>query len=164
MKELVKTFSVIVVFLGFFTALSSHSLADTASDDKGEIQLRTDRIGQDPVIGNEFHKETELEKTAPGLFKEQTRAAIQTKQLEAEKATKNLEQKLFVQPSESDTTLRDTKKTLFSSNYTVQNTQSSNQDIIEEGGMMSKRIIPALIALVTACCGGIFVMMRKMLE
>lgn len=164
MKALVKTFSILVVFLGCMTITSIHSLADKSSDDNGKMQLKTDRIGQDSSLENEFHKETELEKMAPDLFKKQTRAAIETKQLEAEKATRKLEQKLFVQPSETNTALRDTKQTLFSSNYTVQDARASNQDTNEERGLMSKKIIPALIGFVAACCGGVFVMMRKMLE
>ncbi|ULT57353.1 type VII secretion protein EssA [Neobacillus drentensis] len=161
MKALVKVFSILVLLLGCFPVFSTHSFA---ADDTGKMLLKTDRIGQDSTIGNENHKETELEKVAPELFKEQTRAAINTKQLESEKATENLEQKLFVQPSKPNTALKDTKNTLFSSNYTVQYAEASAQDTKKDGGLISDRIIPALIGLVAACCGGIFVMMRKMLE
>jgi len=161
MMALVKIFSILVFFLGCFTVFSTHSFA---ADDMGKMLLKTDRIGQDSTTGNENHKETELEKVAPDLFNEQTRAAINTKQLESEKATANLEQKLFVQPSEPSTSLKDTKNTLFSNNYTVQYAEVSTQDTKEDGGLISNRIIPALIGLVAACCGGTFVMMRKMLE
>jgi len=164
MKELVKTFSILVVFLGCISITSIHSLADTTTDDNGEMKLKTDRIGQDSMLETEFHKETELEKIAPDLFKEQTRAAIETKQSEAKKAAKNLEKNLFVKPSEPSTALSDTKNSLFSTHYTVQYAEASNQNANEEGERMSKRMIPALVGFVAACCGGVFVIMRKILE
>ncbi|WP_160724843.1 type VII secretion protein EssA [Bacillus sp. USDA818B3_A] len=164
MKALVKTFSMLIAFLGWFSIASVHTFAEEPSNNSGKMELKTDRIGQDSAIENEFHKETELEKMAPELFEEQTRASIETKQLEAEKAAKNLEKNLFVQPSEQNTALSDTKNSLFSSNYSVQYAQSAGRDANEEGGQISKRMVPALIGFVAVCCGGVYIMMRKMLE
>ncbi|MEH7107141.1 MULTISPECIES: type VII secretion protein EssA [Bacillaceae] len=164
MKELVKTFSTLIVFLGFCLFLSTSAWAESTTDDNGKMQLKTDRIGQDAAnrekLDQQFNKETELEKMAPDLFEEQTRAVIQTKQSELNQQTKDMEQKLLVEPSSVNTTLNDTKNALFARNYTVQYTNMSN----EEQNDGENKGLPVLIGFVLASCGGIYVMMRRMLE
>ncbi len=170
MKELVKHFSVLLVLAGALMLFSPHPLAETSLDHSGKIRLQTERIGQDAVerekLESQDHKETELEKTAPDLFKEQTRAAIKTKQVENQKKTEELEQGLFVTPSELNTTLKDTEKILFSSDYTVQYTavpsEGSNEN--NQDGLISSKTWMAILGCIVVGCGGLFTMMRKMLE
>ncbi len=169
MKELVKPFSVLAVLLGVLTLFSSHSLAETTLDHSGKIRLQTERIGEDAAerakLENQDYKETELEKKAPDLFKEQTRAAIKSKVLETEQITGDLEQGLFITPSEPNTALKDTEKVLFPSDYTVQYTAASDQNNNEntQGGFMNSKTLAAFLGFVVVGCGGIYSMMRKML-
>ncbi|MEH7307077.1 type VII secretion protein EssA [Neobacillus drentensis] len=169
MKELVKLFSVIVVFTVFLLMYSLHPLADATLDHSGEIRLQTDRIGQDAVerenLDTQDYQETELEKMAPDLFKEQTQAALKTKQIEMEQSTSDLEQGLFVSPSKPNITLNNVEKVLFSSNYTVQNTTATNQNEPDnnQDGFLNTKIITTFLGMVVIGCGGIFTMMRKML-
>ena len=106
-----------------------------------------------------------MEKKAPDLFKEQTRATIKSKVLEMEQITGDLEQGLFITPSEPNTALKDTEKVLFSSDYTVQYTAASDQNNNEntQGGFMNSKTLAAFLGFVVVGCGGIYSMMRKML-
>jgi type VII secretion protein EssA len=169
MKELVKLCSVITVFTGFLFMFSLQPLADETLDHSGKIRLQTDRIGQDAVerenLETQDYQETELEKLAPNLFKEQTQAALKTKQIEMEQSTSDLQQGLFVSPSKPDITLKHTEKVLFSSNYTVQYTAvpSENEPEDQQGGILNTKTITTFLGMVVIGCGGIFTMMRKTL-
>lgn len=171
MKELVKACSFIVIFLlGIFSLFSLHPLAEENLNDSGNMQWKMERIGQDDVerenLASQDYKETELEKIAPDLFKEQTRAMLETKQIEIKETTKKLEQNLFVTPSKPNTTLNDTKRALFSSNYTVQNNAASNENTAENGqeSVVNKKIWIILSGFVLVSFAGIYAMMRKMME
>jgi type VII secretion protein EssA len=102
---------------------------------------------------------------APNLFKEQTQAALKTKQIEMEQSTSDLQQGLFVSPSKPDITLKHTEKVLFSSNYTVQYTAvpSENEPEDQQGGILNTKTITTFLGMVVIGCGGIFTIMRKTL-
>ncbi|MCM3603323.1 type VII secretion protein EssA [Robertmurraya korlensis] len=166
MKEFRKVCSILVFFaVGMWAIGSTSAYAEGSLDHSGEMRLKTDRIGQDTAErekqDTQSQKETELEKQAPGLFKEQTRAVIQEKQKELNHTVKSLEQNLFVQPRDSNETIEISKQTLFSNDYKVQNSPSIHQ--VGQGNSSSK-IATGLVGFVLACCGGVYIMMRKMLE
>lgn len=166
MKGLRRVCSILIFgTFGLFTIGLPSSHAEGNLDHSGEMRLKTDRIGQDMMEREQqdthSQKETELEKQAPGLFKEQTRAAIQDKKKELDITVKSLEENLFVQPRASSETLEISKQALFSNDYKVQNSESINQ--ANQGNSSSKMVI-ALVGIVLACCGGVYIMMRKMLE
>lgn len=148
-----------------FSFVSLHPLAETTLDHSGKLRLETDRIGKDPAEREKSEskdgKETELEKVAPDLFNEQTRAAIQAKQAEMEKLTKKVKQKLFIKSSGSDTSLKEKEKALFSSDYSVRTAEASNKN--NQASFMSNKIVIALVGILAAGCAGIYVMSRKML-
>jgi len=169
MKELVKLFSVIAVFTGFLLMFSLQPLADDTLDHSGKIRLQTDRIGQDAVerenLATPDNQETELEKLAPDLFKEQTQDALKTKQIELEQSTLDLQQGLFVVPSKPDITLKNAEKVLFSSNYTVQQTPASTPNEAENQPVdfFNTKTITTFLGMIVLGCGGIYTMMRKTL-
>lgn len=168
MKGLVKLCSVIAVLTGFLFMFSLQPLADETLDHSGEIRLQTDRIGQDAVerenLDTKDDQETELEKMVPNLFKEQTQAALKTKQIEIEQSTSELEQGLFASPSKPNMTLKNTEKVLFSSNYTVQTTKALTQnEPDQQGGFLNSKTITTFLGMVVLGCGGLFTMMRKTL-
>jgi type VII secretion protein EssA len=166
MKGFLKVCSLFVFCtFGMFTIALPSVSAEGNLDHSGEMRIQTDRIGQDMAEREQqdaqSQKETELEKLAPGLFKEQTRATIQDKKKELDSTVKSLEENLFVQPRASNETLEISKQTLFSNDYKVQNAESINQtDPVNS----SSKVVTALVGFVVACCGGVFIMMRKMLE
>ncbi|MEH7180132.1 type VII secretion protein EssA [Neobacillus vireti] len=165
MKKLVNPFSFFIVCLGMFSFVSLHPLAETTLDHSGKLRLETDRISKEAAERekpeSQDNKETVLEKVAPDLFKEQTRAAIQTKQTEMEKSIKKVKQKLFIKPSGSDTSLRDKEKALFASDYSFQSAEASHKNHKES--FMSSKMVVVLIGMVAAGCAGIYVMSRKIL-
>jgi type VII secretion protein EssA len=166
MKGLRKVCSMFVFCtVGIFAIGSPSSYAEGNLDHSGEMRLKTDRIGEDTAEREkqdiESQKETELEKQVPGLFREQTRTAIQNKKIELDSTLKSMEESLFVQPEASSSTLEVSKNTLFSSDYKVQSPSSINQT--GKDGSSSK-IATALVGFVVACCGGVYFMMRKLLE
>ncbi|WP_040205562.1 type VII secretion protein EssA [Neobacillus jeddahensis] len=169
MKELVKLFSSVVFIAGIHTLFSLHPLADTNLDHSGKIRVQSERIGQDAIerksLETQDYKETELEKIAPDLFKEQTRAAIEAKQGEMERSTEVVEQELFTIPRAPNLTIQNTEKVLFSSDYTVQYTAAPTQKTTETNNddLLDSKTLTAFFGMVVLGCGGIFTMMRKML-
>ncbi|WP_026565216.1 type VII secretion protein EssA [Bacillus sp. UNC41MFS5] len=169
MKELVKLFSVIAAFTGFLLMFSLQSMADETLDYSGKIRLQTDRIGQDAGerenLATSDDQETELEKLAPDLFKEQAQDALKTKQIELEQSTLDLQQGLFVVPSKPDITLKNAEKVLFSSNYTVQQTPAPIQNEAENQTIdyLNTKTLTTFLGMIVLGCGGIFTLMRKTL-
>lgn len=169
MKELVNPIRILASLVGFFTLFSSHTLADTDLDHSGKIQLQTERIGQDEeereVTEAQDNKETELEKKAPDLFEEKTRAAIESKKTEMEQTTGKLEQGLFISPNEPNTSLKDTEKNLFASDYTVHDATAPNHEEIgnNQNDSMSSKTLSAFLGFIVVGCGGLYSFMRKMM-
>jgi len=170
MKELVKRYSVVsILIFGLLTFLTLPVYATNDLNHSGELRLKTDRISQSEEdrqkMDSNDNKETELDKIAPDLFKEQTRDAIQSKKKELENTTKTVEKTLFVFPNNHYVTMKDTEKTLFLKNYNVQTATEVNQEINEnpEGNsLIGKKTMASLFGVVLIICGGIFAMMRKM--
>lgn len=169
MRVLVKRSSVIavslIVTLSIFPSLT---IAEESPEDTGKLKVKMERIGQNDTdrknSGTNDNKETELDKIAPSLFEEQTRAAIQVKQQELQDTTEQLENVLFVTDSKGNTALMETEETLFTSDYDVEMTvainQNNNKDNEEES--ISGNIVAGLSGLVLMGCAGLFLMMRKM--
>ena len=78
--------------------------------------MKIERIGQDEVdpekLESQDVEKTELEKIAPGLFKEQTRAAIESRQKGLDETAKQFEDSLFVSPVKQNTTIEDTENSI----------------------------------------------------
>lgn len=170
MKVLVKRSSVIAVTLmGLLNFFPSLTIAEESSEETGKMEVKLERIGQNNSerenSGSNDNKETELDKIAPSLFEEQTRAAIQVKQKELENTTELLEDVLFVTDSQDNTALKETEATLFTGDYDVEMTVAMNQnnhnENSEEEGI-SANIVAGLSGLVLVGCAGLFLMMRKM--
>lgn len=146
------------------------TMAEGDLEHSGKLQLKLERIGQngreDEDTEAEADKETELDKRVPDLFKEQTRAAIQTKQKEQEDMIDTLQQSLFTWSSEHDATVKETEEALFANDYTAPIIIAAGGDSEGEnsGGLRDGSIFAVLFSLGIAFCGGIYAMMRKVLE
>ncbi|MGE6260582.1 type VII secretion protein EssA [Heyndrickxia sporothermodurans] len=169
MKGLMKHISILTIALiGGLSFYSLQTNAEEGLDDTGKIQFKIDRIGQEDTerekLESQNYKETELEKIAPGLFKEQTRAVIETKQKEMNDELKQLEKNLFKTPIKVNTT-NDLKRVLFSDKISIPNEEhvSLNKHIDEESGGISIEILITLIGFAMVMCLGIYILMRKLL-
>lgn len=166
MKGLRKHSSILVLVIGLLVVVPLHALADDTSDRSGKLRFKVDRIGESGQVGTQSDKQTELEKIAPDLFTEETQTVIEAKQKEINNEMKELEQSLFETTPKNDTTMEDMKSTLFASDYTVPKMTAANVEEAEgnSGGIMGNALFSSLAAMVVLLCGGIFAVMRKMVE
>jgi type VII secretion protein EssA len=166
MRELLKRCSIFVALLvGFCAMMPIGSSAEEPSSPSGKLRFQTERIGQDGKSKLQVDKKTELEKVLPNLFKEETQAVIDARQKELNQEADELRQMLFVTVQEHDITTQETMKTLFASDYTVPKASAANNDLNEsDNGIMGNTLFSSLIGIVVLLCGGIFAVMRKMVE
>ena len=166
MKGLLKHCSIFVVLLiGFQAMMPFQVSAEDTTNPTGKMRLQTDRIGQDEKSNTQADKKTELENSLPHLFKDETKAIIDEKQKELVEENDDLKNMLFVTEQENDITMKETMKTLFASDYTVPTASVANDDINERNsGIMGNTLFSSLIGMVVLLCGGIFAVMRKMVE
>ncbi|MEN2768992.1 type VII secretion protein EssA [Ornithinibacillus xuwenensis] len=137
--------------------------AESSSNDRGNLEFKIDRIEK----GNETDKEireTELEKVFPTLFTEEIESNIQAKQIEEEQSLEELEQSLFSMETESYETLEDIKQTLFTEEYSASaSTTVQEQEDRKQSGWGTP-IIAVFIGFALLLCGGVYVLMRKLLD
>lgn len=139
--------------------------AEESPDSKGKLRMKADRISQDEAErikqDSDAYKETELEKLAPDLFKEQTRAAIQREQEQQKENMEDIKENLFVTKQHKDTTVKDSRVALFSKDYSIPATAAHGE---VEGKAMGPQIFGALGAILFLICGGIYGAFRKMMN
>ncbi|WP_286230483.1 type VII secretion protein EssA [Neobacillus mesonae] len=163
--KLVKRTSIITVFLlGVLSVFTLHPLAEDPSNQNndGKIRIEVERIGQEDKETQDL-KETELEKTLPDLFKEQTQAVIKQKQDETNKSMEQLQQTIFEAPIKADRTTAELKTALFSDDNMLKYADASkqNKEPKNEEGINSKTMA-ALFGSVLLVSGTILVRMRQM--
>lgn len=166
MKGLRKQTSVFLLVISLLVVVPLQVSAEDTSNRSGKLRLKVDRIGESGHVETRSDKMTELEKSAPELFTEETQATIEAKQKEMDIDMKALEQSLFVTTPENDSTMEDLKSKLFASDYTVPKMTVANGDETENssGGIMGNTLLVSLVGMVVLLCGGIFAAMRKMVE
>ncbi|MUK87582.1 type VII secretion protein EssA [Ornithinibacillus sp. L9] len=162
-QKLVKAmllFSTILLILGVNIHLVS---AESSSNNRGSLEFKIDRIEKSKETDREI-SETELEKVFPSLFSEETETTIHDQQTEEEKLLKELEQSLFSMETEPNETLEDVKQTLFTEDYTVTVSQSIQDQEEEKNSGLGNSVIAVFSGFAFLLCGGVYVMMRKMLD
>jgi type VII secretion protein EssA len=171
MKTFWKRTSVIAaLLLGISPIFSLFVFAQTNLDNSGELRLKIERIGEGKVAPEKLEfqdvEETELERIAPGLFKEQTRAAIESRQKGLDETAKQFEDSLFVSPVEQNKMIKDTEKSLFSNEYVVEYyaIPSGNKPQSDDGNVISKEVLAAIFGMVFIICAGIYLLMNKMVK
>lgn len=129
----------------------------------GKLRLQTERIRQNENQESQSGIETEQEKRAPYLFKEETRHTIEAKQRELNSEREKLEQLLFVKTETNDVTMKVTKEILFASDYTVPKTKKMSDKEYDNEEIVNNTLFYTLLGIIILICGGIFALMRKML-
>lgn len=170
MKQLIRISILVAAAIGVQPLLSAHSLADEHLDHSGKLDLQVDRISDDiKTQESQSESETELEKIAPGLFKKQTRAAVQKKQNELDHAVNHLKEEIFADSVASDakTSFYDAKKTLFSQHFFTQHSSPASQstaDHAEKKERVNQIAIGFLSGFAVMLVGGILALIRKIME
>jgi type VII secretion protein EssA len=138
------------------------AMADT--EKRGELQFKIDRIigGQD----NEVElRETELERIFPALFTEDVKTRIEDTELEKQETMEELEESIFFENLEANSTVEDVKDSLFTEEYTAVasgGTQAQEETTSNSG--LSNTILTVFSGLGILLFGGLYVMMRSMLD
>jgi len=138
------------------------AMADT--EKRGELQFKIDRIigGQD----NEVElRETELERIFPALFTEDVKTRIEDTELEKQETMEELEESIFFENLEANSTVEDVKDSLFTEEYTAVasgGTQAQEETASNSG--LSNTILTVFSCLGILLFGGLYVMMRSMLD
>ena len=104
-----------------FVALPIRSAADSYLGDDGKIKFKVDRLEEsDQEKNKKEHKETELDKASIELFNKDIEEEIEKKK----KEKKDMEalRFSFTKPKENNS-VKDTKNSLFSSEYIVRKVQ-----------------------------------------
>jgi len=137
-------------------------LAEENGENLGEMELKIDRIIEGDS-GNRQNTETELEKTFPELFKEETTNTIHKTQGEKSADLEKLKQELFFGNIGEYSLLEETRDSLFASSYTAPKIASDeNAEEEPNSPWLNNALIAGLIALVFTVLGGIFALVRRL--
>jgi type VII secretion protein EssA len=158
-----RTSLIAALLLGIFPVFSLNAYGENATNNNGELRVKIERIGGDEIdlenLDPQDVEETELEKVAPGLFKEQTGAAIQSQQKEFNNAAQEFKESLFVSPVHQNTFIEDTGNALFSSDYEVEHYGAVGGNRREKS--ISIGVLAATFGLVFIICGGLYFVIRR---
>lgn len=162
MKVLQKRISFFVFCLiGLLLFTPFLAAAEDDADNNGKMDLKINRIGGDGAQHYQ-NTETEKEKRFPNLFSEETEAAIESKQTEAEELMEELEESLFITDTGSaDTVVQDTKKVLFTDDYTAPQTASSDSQGEEGNDGLSTALYIGFAGVVSILCVGLYTMFQR---
>ncbi|WP_235000450.1 type VII secretion protein EssA [Virgibacillus dakarensis] len=154
-----------LVSTGIFCLLLMLPFQASAADSpkkNGELEWKLDRIIQNESGDNRRNTATELEKTFPDLFKEETTSVIEEKQVESTESIEKLGESLFTMESEGNTTIKKLENALFTSEYTAPTTSSEKAQEEQESSWLNNALVAGLTGLVCVVFGGIYIMMRKL--
>ncbi|MBP1968671.1 type VII secretion protein EssA [Virgibacillus natechei] len=163
MKVLLKRISLLsVCLLGMpMFMIPLLTIAEDNAENSGEMELKIDRIGGE---GRQSYQntETEMEKRFPHLFKEETNAAIESKQTEVEDSVEELEQSLFTMDEDAgDTIVQDTKSALFNDDYTAPQTASNENQEEEGNSSLGNALYIGFAGLASVLCVGVYAMIQR---
>lgn len=136
---------------------------ESSNTERGRLNMDLDRISGGNRGGEQVNKETELERTFPELFREETKETIVKKQLEQAEWFEEIQQSIFEMESQSDTTVAHVLESLFTDSYTAPSSDSRiNEEEFSEGA--SNVLLFSIIGLVTLVGGFVFMMMRQVMD
>jgi type VII secretion protein EssA len=139
--------------------------AEGGLEHDGNIEIQQDRISQEEEERRQKdlkqYQENELEKRVPGLFKEQTRDVMLENQKKLEKDKEELKNSLFIKEMKADTTLKDTKVSLFNENYEVPAIVAEEE---EQEKKIGTTLLATLSVIVLIICGGIYAVAKNMMS
>lgn len=137
------------------------------ADSDGKLEMKIDRITEEKSE-NTSKKETEIEKIFPMLFAEETATTVEKKKAQQEQSLDELEAVLFTIDAEPNKTLQQTKDALFTTDYATiaATTTKQSEDHSDNKGVSESdhTLVYVLVGFALLLCGGLYVMMQKMLN
>ncbi|BAC13269.1 hypothetical protein [Oceanobacillus iheyensis HTE831] len=137
--------------------------ADTGSEKDGSMQMQIDRIIKDKDEKNEL-RETELERLFPSLFTTETSEEINEKVNAEEDKIEDIEQNLFSEDVEGNVAIQEVKDSLFQSDYESVAASSGNAEEESTSSSSSNIILMTFAGIAVALCGGLYVLMQRLLD
>ncbi|WP_017796449.1 type VII secretion protein EssA [Oceanobacillus kimchii] len=137
--------------------------AETGSIKDGSLQMQIDRIIKDKDEKNEM-RETELERIFPSLFTSETSQEINEKVNAEEDKIEYIEQNLFSEDVEGNVAIQEVKDSLFQSDYESVAASSSNAEEESSSSSSSNIILMTFAGIAVALCGGLYVLMQRLLD
>jgi type VII secretion protein EssA len=150
------------ICLLILVCLPVSAMADT--EKRGELQFKIDRIIDGSDEGSEL-RETELERTFPGLFSDDVGLIIEETEKKNQQTMEELEKSIFTVDLEANSTVDEVKDALFSEDYTV--VASGKGEVQEEdntNSSFSNTILTIFSGLGILLFGGLYFMMRSMFD
>lgn len=139
------------------------SAEDDKPEEKGQMDVKIDRIMQDGSGNEQSGEKTELEKKFPELFTGETRTTIESVKKENKETLEETEQALFSINVEGNPTIADTREYLFTSNYVAPDTSTHNQQNDEDNGSWFNTVLMAgLTGLACVIGAGIYFMAQRL--
>lgn len=137
--------------------------AEDSSKYQGKMQWDIDRVLQGENEENRHRTESELEKTFPELFNDETYETIHSVEKENKESMTELENSLFSVDIEKDGVIDDTKEALFTSDYVAPKPSDNNDDESEkEGNWFNNMLFGGLAGLGAIVLGGMYMMVRQL--
>ncbi|MCT1576503.1 type VII secretion protein EssA [Oceanobacillus kimchii] len=137
--------------------------AESGSIKDGSLQMQIDRIIKDKDEKNEM-RETELERIFPSLFTLETSQEINEKVNAEEDKIEYIEQNLFSEDVEGNVAIQEVKDSLFQSDYESVAASSSNAEEESSSSSSSNIILMTFAGIAVALCGGLYVLMQRLLD
>lgn len=136
---------------------------DDKSKEKGQMDVKIDRIMQGESGDEQSSEKTELEIKLPELFTEETRTTIESVKGENKETLEETEQALFTINVEGNPTIADTKEYLFTSKYVAPDTSTYNQQNNEgDSSWFNTVLITGLSGLACVIGAGVYIMAQRL--
>lgn len=160
LRKQIKNLLLFSIFIGL--CIPSIVLAEEGEQkEKGEMEIKSDRITKYKDQINEVFKETELEKRLPTLFEDSTTEKIKQTQEEDAKLTSELKHIVLVDEIAEDSFVKDVQKTLFTKDYQVAASSSNHEEKSKSESFSTNIIIASLILFGMLICVGIYFFIQK---
>lgn len=152
----------LLLLLSIFVLIPNIVFAQDDEAEKGKLKIKADRIIENDDYDNENLVETELEKTFPDLFKEETVEKIETKQTDNIEMTNKLKQQIFHEELPESTAIYEVKSELFTDDYSPARMNAQEEEDPEQSSQPSSLFMYGSIATFLGMVfGGILLVARN---
>lgn len=155
--------TLLLLLLFIFLCTPSVIIADNSEGDeleKGKFKIKSDRIIENDNESEQLTTETELEKTFPTLFRDETKQKIVEKQEKERNRTTSLKRDVFSEDFPDSSAIYDIKSTLFTDEYEYVSTEM-NDEKESKGKSSSVALFGGVVSLIGFIVGGIFIFSRN---
>lgn len=150
---------IVCCFLLLMPVLASAEVTDEESTNKGigQMDWKIDRIIKKDSQQNK--NETELEKSFPDLFKEETTTIIHQVKEKEQQSFNELKDGLFTTDINASAMIEETKEMLFTADYVAPRTVDTEE---EAESSSSSILMVSLAALACVVSGAVFLLFQKL--